>query len=789
MQLKVWLRQDSRRLVAMRTVCAVTLSVLALCETGAASDPTILVEGNQRIDQQAIREHFHGAPAADLTPAAIDSALKELYGTGLFEDVKIVRSGTHLIVRVIEAPVIERLRFEGNSQVKDKDLGKAIGLKPRGPMTTAAVREDVARIVEIYRHNGRYQVEVTPNTIARGDGRVDLVFEIKEGAKTGVKRITFAGNHTYANSRLKGVIKTTESGWFGFLKTSDVYDADRIESDADLLRRFYVKNGFADAHVSAAAAFDPAEQGFTVTFTVDEGARYRLGAIDIQSHIAALEGAGLRGVVHFARGDIFDGEAVDTALNAIAVEAGKRGFPFVDVHSHADRDPAANVVNIVFTLDDSPRRYIERINFRGNMVTRDEVIRREFDVAEGDVYNRGLVDGAERRLKQLPPFKSVKITTETGSARDRVVLNVDVEEQQTGYLSYSGGYSTSVGLVGEVSVSEQNFLGRGQYVKVSAALGQYLRSGSVAFVDPYLLGNHMSLGFDMFYKDVLTNPTQSYGGQSYGAGIKVSAPLMDGVTSEAHYSLVNQSVSLDPTLMACTPPNATTACPSVAIKQAVLNGPQWVSTVGSTLTYSTLDNPKNPHEGLRATLSQDVAGVPGTVDFLRTTGEVRYYHDLGNDVVGMARTQGGYISPYGGQTLPVMSSFFGGPQLVRGFAVNGFGPRDVTSGTTQDNIGGSRYWTTSAELQAPIPGLPPEIALKTAVFADAGSLWGYRGATSFPGLSQSLTVADSKAVRSSIGSSLIWDSPFGPLRVDYAYPISKASGDVTQRLFFGAGGF
>jgi len=241
--------------------------------------------------------------------------------------------------------------------------------------------------------------------------------------------------------------------------------------------------------------------------------------------------------------------------------------------------------------------------------------------------------------------------------------------------------------------------------------------------------------------------------------------------------------------MECIPPNASTTCPSVAVKQAALDGAQWVSTVGSTLTFSSLDNPKSPHDGVRAELRQDVASLPGTVDFLRTTADMRYYRDLGNDVVGLMRAQGGYITPYGGQTLPLTSSFFGGPQLVRGFAVNGFGPRDITSGTTQDNIGGSRYWTTSAELQAAIPRMPPEIALKAAVFADAGSLWGYRGATSFPSLSQSLTVADSQRVRSSIGSSLIWDSPFGALRVDYAYPISKASTDVTQRLHFGVGAF
>jgi outer membrane protein insertion porin family len=771
----------------MRLLCGMMLSTLAV-SSAVASEPTIEVKGNRRVDAQAIRQHFHVSPDGP-SPAAIDGALKELYATGLFEDVKIARSGPRMIVTVVEAPLIERLSFEGNKQIKEKDLANEITLKPRGAMTKAAAREDVARIVEIYHRNGRYQVEVTPKTISHGDGRVDLVFEIREGPKTGVKRIAFVGNREFGESRLKGLIKTTESGWLSFLKTSDVYDPDRVENDADLLRRFYLKNGFADARVSAAAAYDLAQQGFTVTFTVDEGTRYRFGTIEIQSRVAALDGASLRDVVHLAQGSVFDGEAVGKASDAIALTAGKRGFPFVDVRPHANRDSAANIINVVFTLDESPRRYIERINIHGNTVTRDEVIRREFDLAEGDAYNRGLIDAAERRLKQLPPVKSVKITTENGSRPDRVVLNVDVEEQQTGDISFSGGYSTSVGIIGEVSVSERNFLGLGQYVKVSVALGQYLRSGAVSFVEPYFLGDRLSLGLDLSFKEVLTNPYQSYGSESYGGGVKVSAPLMVGVTSEAHYSLVNQSVSLDPTLMACIPPNATTTCPSVVVKQAALDGPQWVSTVGSTLTYSSLDNPKSPHEGLRAELRQDVGTLPGTVDFLRTTGDVRYYHDLGNDVVGLVRVQGGYIMPYGGQTLPLMSSFFGGPQLVRGFAPNGFGPRDVTAGTTQDNIGGSRYWTTSTELQAPIPGLPPEVALKAAVFADAGSLWGYRGATSFPSLSQSLTVADSQQVRSSIGSSLIWDSPFGPLRLDYAYPVSKASSDITQRLHFGAGAF
>jgi outer membrane protein insertion porin family len=773
----------ARALAVAIALCAVALNC------AFAADPSIVVQGNRRIDADAVRSHFHAAPDGRLTPAVTDAALKELYATGLFEDVKIAPSGGRLVVTVVEAPIIERLRYEGNKQLKDKDLAGESALKPRGPMTKAAVQNEVARIVELYHRNGRYDVEITPKTIARGDGRVDLVFEIREGAKTGVARIAFAGNRSFADSRLKGIIKTTESGWLGFLKTSDVYDADRIEVDGDLLHRFYIRNGFADARVSGSGVYDPAQKGFVVTFKVDEGERYRFGAIDINSRVATLDAAALRSAVKLAPGDAFDGEAVGKTADAISIAAGKRGFPFVDVRPHANRDIIARTVNIVFTLDNGPHTYVERINIRGNKFTRDDVIRREFEIAEGDAFNRGLVDRAERRLKQLPPFKSVKVSTAKGSAPDRIVLNVEVEEQQTGDLNFSGGYSTSAGIIGEVSISEQNFLGLGQYAKASVAVGQYLHSGSLSFVEPYLMGNHLSLGLDLFFKETFTNPTQSYGSESYGAGIKLGAPIMEGVTSEARYSLVRQGMSLDPTLMNCTPPNIAMACPSAAVKQAALNGAQWVSTLGSTLAYSSLDNPKNPHEGIRAELRQDVAGLGGDVDFLRTSADVRAYHELGGDVVGMVRAQGGYITPWGGQTVPMMSSFFGGPQLVRGFAPYGFGPRDVTPGTTQDAIGGSRYWATSAELQSPIPGLPPEIALKAAVFADAGSLWGYRGATSFPSLSQSLTVADQQKVRSAIGSSLIWDSPFGPLRVDYAYPTSKTSYDATQRLHFGISGF
>ncbi|HEY1363088.1 MAG TPA: outer membrane protein assembly factor BamA, partial [Xanthobacteraceae bacterium] len=447
---------------------------------GSATDALIVVHGNRRVDAAAIRAHFHpSAGAAQLDAFAVDAALKELYATGAFADVKIARSGARLIVTVVEAPVIGRLQFEGNRKIKDEELSKAIALRPHGTLTRAALQEDVARLSELYRRAGRYDVAIAPKTIARGEGTVDLVLEIREGDKTGVRRIVFVGNHAFSGQRLKAVIKTSESGWFAFLKTTDTYDADRVQADRELLRRFYARNGYADARVtSAVASYDPALKGIVLSFAVDEGRRYRFGAVDVVSHVAALDAAPLRASLRVAPGDVFDGEAVEKTAEELAVAIGKRGHRFVSVRPRLRRNGAGDAIDLVFALEDGPHQYIERIVVHGNSKTREEVIRREFDLAEGDAFNRVLIERAERRLKALALFKSVKISSEGGSAPDRVVLHVQVEEEQTGTFAFSGGYSTADGFLGEISVSELNFLGRGQYVKAAATLGQYVRGGS-----------------------------------------------------------------------------------------------------------------------------------------------------------------------------------------------------------------------------------------------------------------------------------------------------------------------
>jgi outer membrane protein insertion porin family len=782
------------RAALRRTLTAVLLSAAAAAGPVSAADLSIIVEGNRRVDADAIKTHFHFARGS-ADAAALDAALKELYATGAFEDVKIRRDGEKLVVAVVEAPVIGRLQFEGNRVLKDADLAKATALKPKSPLTRAAVQEDAARILALYQHNGRYAAQVTPKTIASGEGRVDLVFEISEGAKTGVKRIVFAGNRAFSGNRLKGVINTSESGWFGFLKTSDIYDADRVAADAELVRRFYNKNGFADARVvSASGSYDPALNGVVLSFTIEEGERYFVREVKVESRVPGFDSGELRHLAQAAAGPIFSSDRVEEARRNLASALGKRGYPFVSVRPRLQRDARTKAIDIVFVLDDGPHRYVERIVIHGNLRVREEMIRRELELAEGDPYNQALIDRAERRLKALGLFKSVTMATKEGSAPDRLLLTVDVDEDSTGNYTFSGGYSTADGIVGELSVSELNFLGRGQFVKVTATLGQYVRGGTLSFVEPYFLGNRMSLGGDVFYRDSLTSAYQSYGSSTYGAEVKLGAALSDNLSAQLGYSLVNRSLSLAPALMDCSPANPPPGCfangeASAPVKQAALSGPTWTSAVGSTLTYSSLDNPRKPGDGMRADFRQDIAGLGGGVDLLKSTADVRYYKSLGDEVTAIGRLQAGNVVPYGGQTLPFLNSFFGGPQLVRGFAPNGFGPRDLTPGTTMDNIGGSSYWATSAQLQAPLPGLPPEIALKGAIFADAGSLWGYRGPSSFPGMSQSFNPADSRQVRSSVGASLIWDSPLGPLHVDYALPVSKTNYDVTQRLGFGAGPF
>jgi outer membrane protein insertion porin family len=761
---------------------------VAACTSAAAqqTDSPITVNGNRHIGADMIRSYFHATPDGQYDAAGLDAALKGLYATGLFKDVKIAHEGDRLLVRVVENPTIGVLAFEGNRKIKDQDLKKEVQSKAGGPLSREVVQGDVVRIVDLYRQRGYYTAKIVPQTIAAKNGadptRINLVFAITEGDKLAVRQIAFAGNSVFSATKLKAVVQTGTTNVLSFLLNNDIYDADHIDEDRDLVRRFYADHGYADVRVTTLSNYDAAQNGVVVTFKLDEGRQYRFGKVDIVSSVSGVDTVALGGALQTRSGEVYNADAVDKSVEDMAVALDKTGEPFASVVPKTGRDPQRGVIDVVYTIGQGKRLYVERIDIHGNAKTQDVVIRREFDFGEGDAYNRVLVDRAERHLKALGYFKTVKITVAPGSAPDRVVLDVAVEEQQTGNFFVSGGYSTTDGVLGEVSISDKNFLGTGDIAKASVTYGQYARGFDIGITDPWFLGQHVGVGVDAFARQTFANSNQSFNTSLYGAKLAVTTPLNENLSASWTYSIYNQGLSLDPSL----------GTASLPIQQAAQAGSYWVSSIGSGITYSTLDNPRDPTSGIRAQTNSEFAGLGGAANFAKTTQDVRIYQPIAGDVVGMVRAQSGYVTPWGGQQLPLLDGFFGGPQLVRGFAPYGFGPRDITPGTTMDNLGGNVYWTTSAELQSPIPFVSPDAQLKVALFSDTGSLWA-TSASSVSSFASTLTpsqqIANSQAIRSSVGASLIWDSMFGPIRVDYAYPIAKQPYDVTQRFQFSAGGF
>lgn len=794
----------------------------------AQSVGSIVVEGNRRVEADTVRSYFKPGPNGQLDAVRVDEGLKALISTGLFQDVRLNHSGGRLIVTVVEAPVINRIAFEGNKKAKDEQILGEIQSKPRGTLSRAMVQADTQRILEIYHRSGRFDVRIDPKIIELPNNRVDLVFEINEGPKTGIRSIRFVGNHFYSGSRLKEVIKTSTSNWFSFLQSSDIYDADRLESDRDLLRRFYLKHGFADVRIlSAVGEYDPGEKGFLITFTIDEGAQYRVGTIDIRSNVSAIDAESLRSKLRLSAGQVYDADMVDKSIEGMSIEAAKRGYAFSTVRPQADRNFQTKVINLVFTVEEGSRVYIERINIRGNTRTRDYVIRREFDIGEGDAYNRALVDRAERRLNNLNYFKKVKITNDPGSAPDRVVLNIDVEEKSTGNFSIAGGYSTAEGFLGELSVTETNLMGRGQFARAALRYGQYSRGVELSFAEPYFLGYRVGAGIDLYWKEQLASDFVSYSTKTIGTNLRLVFPLNEQISLTPRYSIYQQEISLPQQLNNCNninPSSGTNTYPtstvgwidpttglpfaqncyadgeaSLAARKELAAGPILTSALGYTLAYNTLDNNKNPTAGSFVEFRQDLAGIGGDVNFIRTTFDARQYAEVLPDVVGLLRFQGGHIAGWGGKDLRMLDHFQMGTNLVRGFATAGIGPRDLTcktaagEGSNCDPLGGTLYWGATAEVQTPLYFLPKDIGIKMAAFVDAGSLWDYKGPTEWKNQTMNLCAPgqgcsnDGAPVRAAGGIGFLWDSPLGPIRFDFAFPFMKEKYDRTQWFRFSGG--
>lgn len=789
-------------------VAGAGMGVLSASPAQAQSASGITVRGNQRVDAETIRSYFTGR--GPLTQPVIDEGIRGLYASGLFSDVHVSRAGGGIVVAVSENQVINRVAFEGNSKVKDAVLTAEVQSKARGPYNPAVVQADAQRITEIYRRSGRYQVTVEPKTINQSNGRVDLVFEINEGDKTKIQAIVFEGNKAFGDGTIRDQMTTTESNWLSWIKTSDVYDPDRVNADLELIRKFYLNHGYADFRVvSANADLNRETNAFTLKIVVDEGEQYRFGAINVESNVAEVNGDTLKGKAVTTAGSTYSAAEVDKSVEAMSLELASRGYAFAQVRPRGDRNLSDRTIALTYVVEEGARVYVERINVSGNTRTRDYVIRREFDIAEGDAYNQVFIDRAERRLKSLGFFKTVRITTEPGSSPDRVIVNVNVEDQPTGEFSVAGGYSSQDGVIGEVALGERNFLGRGQYARIAAQFGQRSSGFDFSFTEPYFLGYRVSAGVDAYIKRRDDTDYTSYKLDTYGGGVRFGFPITEEFSIGTRYQLYQQDLKIPNEYKRIynNNGNVNNNRASAAVFEA--EGKTITSLAGLSLIYNTLDNTSDPTLGFYAELKGDVAGLGGDTKFGRVTFDGRYYHPLYIDgVVGMLRVQGGHVEAFGSDDLRVLDHFSGGPDLVRGFEPQGFGPRDkrtsnILNGSRNDDpLGGTTYFGGSAEAQFPIFGLPKEVGLKGAIFADAGTVFDYRGIKSISGVDYgagapgglagtsttvNVNAQDSKKIRSSVGASILWNSPLGPIRFDFAKVLSKEKYDETQFFRFSGG--
>jgi len=721
----------------------------------------ITVEGTQRIDPSTVRSYMTLKEGDRFDVGQVNQSLKALYATGLFADVSIRREGDGLAVRVVENPVINRIAFEGNDALDDETLSPEVQLRPRVVFTRTKVQKDVKRLLDLYRRSGYFAAVIEPKTINLPQNRVDLVFEIKEGQESGIRSISFIGNRIFSDNDLRDVILTTESKWWRIFTSADKYDPDRLTFDRELLRRFYLENGYADFRViSAVAELAPDRKDFFVTFTIEEGERYKFGSLDIQSRIPEIKSEALRPFVKFEPGDWYNSKLLDDTVLALTNEAGNFGYAFAEVRPKVRRDRQKRLVNIVFEVLEGPRVFVERIDIRGNTRTLDEVVRREFRLVEGDAFNAARLRRSEQRIRNLGFFSKVEVTKARGSTPDKTVIEVDVQEQPTGELTLGAGYSTRDGVVGEVGIRERNLMGRGQDLRFSIRASERTQQFNVGFTEPYFLDRNLSAGVDLYSIRSSRLSESSFRQDTLGSRLRLGYEINERWSQGLRYGFEYENIT-----------DVADDASQIIKDQA---GARFISSVGQTLTYDTRNSKLTPTEGFIARLGTDYAGVGGDVRYVKGTFRTTYYYPFSKRWIGIFATDMGHVRGLG-EDVRVTDRFVLGNDRMRGFRVGGIGPRDRF---TEDALGADTYGIATAELSFPL-GLPDEFGMKGALFSDVGTAFGADGPDAL--------IIDSMAPRASAGVGIAWASPLGPVRFNYAVPFMKESFDKSQRFSFSFG--
>jgi len=736
----------------------------ALAQNQGGRVRQIVVQGTQRIEVDTVKSYMALSEGDPYDGDRIDRSLKTLYNTGLFADVAIRHEGDVVVVRVVENPIINRIAFEGNKRIKQEELTQETQLRPRVVYTRTKVQSDVKRVLDLYRRNGRFAATVEPKIIQLEQNRVDLVFEINEGQPTYVKRINFVGNQKYSDSRLREVLMTKEERWYRFFSTDDTYDPDRVTYDRELLRRFFLKHGYADFRVvSGVAELTPDREGFFITFTLDEGDRYKFGTSEINVNLRDVKAEDLKPLITSVQGEWYNADQVEDIVQKLTDALGSRGYAFVDVKPQVNRDRDNKVINITYDIQEGPRVYVERIDITGNLRTLDKVIRREFKLVEGDAFNTAKLRRSRQRIKDLNFFEKAEVTNvPSETAPDRTVIKVDVQEKSTGELSFGVGWSTIAGPLVEVSMRERNLLGRGQDVRASASVGTKQNQAVFSFTEPYFLDRQLSAGFDVFATTRKLQQESSYDANSLGTSLRTGYQISENLRQDWKYTLKRDQVEN-------VSDNA-----SRFIREQM--GTAVMSSVQQTLLWDYRDSKIEPTEGYFIRLNNEVAGFGGSQKFLRNNVSGGQYYPLVEQVVLGLTGNVGMINGFGDEKVRITERYFLGGDTLRGFANAGVSPRDATTG---DALGGMWQYAGSAQVKFPL-GLPDELGFGGQVFSDFGGIGeteDYTGGN----------INQSNSIRVSVGAGVTWKSPMGPVAVDIGFPIKKQSFDERELFRFNFG--
>ena len=716
------------------------------------------ISGNQRVDDGTIEDQLTIGVGDLATGAELSRSTVALESTGLFRTVSVTFGGGTLRVKVTENPIIASVLFEGNERFSDANLMAMIDIGNRGAFTPERLDRDTESIRQAYVNDGFKSATVTPRVETVDNGRTRITFVINEGTRSGVAKVNFTGNNNISEGALKGVMKTKETSFLSWLFRDDTYSDAALTADAEMIRAYYNNHGYPDALVTYVAEYDASRNGYFVNFTITEGDEYEFGEISVETSIPGLDPDALRSTIRTQEGNRFEFQELQRSVEDMAFEATSQGFSFADVRPRIERDAATHRFNIVYLVDEGARIYVERIDITGNEKTRDFVIRRELDFAEGDPFNRSLVQRGKTNIEKLGYFSAVNVGVEQGSAADKIIINIAVVEQSTGDYGATAGYSTDQGLLGELSLTERNFLGRGQYLRVAVGISQAGRSFDLSFTEPRFMGLKISAGIDVYHRVVDETAAAFYGTTTSGGQLRFGLPVTRDLTAQIFTGYERKSIA---------DVNAPIANPAIAVDGQVFNK----AFVGTSLTYNTLDDQTRPTEGLLASFTVQYVGW--SHNFLKTDVRARYFYPLLDDlgIVASVKGQAGIMNDFSGAGIHPTETYQFGPNLVRGFENRGMGPRLVSG----EMVGNTMYAGGSLEVEMPVPILPESYGLSVAAWGDVAYIGGVGGA----GLAIDPLSVD-QSLKASVGASIIWHSPFGPLRGDFAYVISKATKDRTQ---------